>query len=401
MNWKAASADSGYNINMSPEEHMMWRGIEKDATYVGRLARDLSNPTLAAFAGVISLCMAPYLSLFAHESYRKLKRADPTLSSLLSRNVESIVAQSRHSLKLFEDTQRGITAQLAYFNDDILPAHHRRFLGNTWLKLARFLETDLGLYSYDQRLIATTHSATFHLGIEPDELLKEGAGPQIQVIYEEYGAYFARLGARLDAPGPTFVSYLDPKRFNQRPKDVRAERYYQRVFDGAHNRDVNALLTFFRSMLNFVSTVITASDGPPETEYTVWKIRFLTLYQVLGSLRVLRDEQLRTLTARSARYIEQIMRMPEARLIMEPAAKPFRNTLMHYNLDSRINPMRVDLNEPLFGLVPIYFPSHDTATFTAAVDQCIVATAAVMNEWADGEIPYGRTDTALRRYRST
>jgi hypothetical protein len=92
--------------------------------------------------------MAPYLSLFVHESHRKLRASDPALASLLSSDVEAIVARSRHSLKLFEDTHRGVAGQLAYFRDELLPAHRRRFLGNTWLPLARPLEKDLGLISY-------------------------------------------------------------------------------------------------------------------------------------------------------------------------------------------------------------------------------------------------------------
>jgi hypothetical protein len=55
---------------------------------------------------------------------------------------------------------------------------------------------------------------------------------------------------------------------------------------------------------------------------------------------------------------------------------------MHYNLDSRVDGTRVDLNQPLFGLVPIYFPTYDVQTFAATVDRCIAETAAVIEEWA-------------------
>jgi hypothetical protein len=371
-----------YNKYMSFEDRVVQQGIENDVAYVGRLVRDLSDPKYASSASVISFCMAPYLSLIVHESYRKLQAIDPSLPPLLSSDVESIVARSRHSLKLFEDTHRGVAGQLAYFRDEILPVHTGRFLGNTWLKLARSLETDLGLFSYDQRLIATTHGATFHLGIDPDELFKKGAGRNIQAIYEEYGRYFARLGARLDSSEATFMSQVDPKRFNQHPNDVRAGKYYRRIFDGAGNPDLNALLTVFRGMLNFVNTVMSVGGNVCDTEYTVWKIRFLTVYQILDSLRILHDDRLRPLTARSVQCIEKITGTLEARLIMEPAVKPFRNSLMHYNLHSRINRAKVDIHQPLFGLIPIYFPSYSTATFAEAVDRCIEETAAIMEEWA-------------------
>jgi hypothetical protein len=75
--------------------------------------------------------------------------------------------------------------------------------------------------------------------------------------------------------------------------------------------------------------------------------------------------------------------MPDAQIIMVPAAKPFRNTLMHYNLDSRVDQSRVDVSQPLFGLVPIYFPTYDVETFSRLVDRCIAATAEAMDAWAE------------------
>lgn len=366
---------------MTLQETVVQQGIASDATYVGLLVRDLNDSKYASFAPVVSLCMAPYLSLFLYESYRKLERTDPVLASLLSGDVQSIVARSRHSLKLFEDTHRGIDGQLAYFRDELFPAHARHFLGNTWLPLARFLETDLGLFSYDAKLITTTHGANFHLGVEPGELLKK-TGREIQAIYEEYGRYFGYLGARLDTSGQTFISHLDSKCFSRRPNDVRTVKYYRRVFDGTNNPDLNALLTVFRGMLNFVNSVITTTTNRSDVEYTTFKIRFLTLYQILGSLHRLHDERLRDLTARSVTFIEKITGAPDAQVIMAPEAKPFRNTLMHYNLDSRVDTARVDINEPLFGLVPIYFPPYDMTTFGANLDRCVGETAAAIEDWA-------------------
>jgi hypothetical protein len=367
---------------MTVTETVIAKGIEGDAAYVGRFFSDATNPKFASFVGTVSLCMVPYVSLFVHESYRKLRTSDPTLASLLSSDVEAIVARSRHSLKLFEDTHRGVAGQLAYFRDELLPAHTRRFLGNTWLPLARPMEKDLGLFSYAGKLIATTHGTNFHMGIEPHALLAQ-TGEETRAIYEAYGRYFAQLGSQLDAEGKTFMSYLDPRRFNRWPKDVRAAKYYRRMFDGPGSADLNALLTVFQGMMNFVGSVITAGMDPDAVEYTVFKIRFLTLYQILGSLRVLHDEQRHGLTSRSVACIEQITGTAESQAIMAPAGRPFRNTLMHYNLDSRLDRARVGADLPLFGLVPIYFPGHDATTFGLLVDRCIAATVEAMDAWAE------------------
>ena len=55
---------------------------------------------------------------------------------------------------------------------------------------------------------------------------------------------------------------------------------------------------------------------------------------------------------------------------------------MHYNLNSRVELSRVRLGQPLFGLVPVYFPSYDAPAFAVEVDQCVSETASALEEWA-------------------
>lgn len=367
---------------MTLEHTFIQQGIARDAEYAGRLARDMSERQNSRLTHVLALCLAPYLSLFVHESYRKLQASDPALATLLASDVQTIVARSRHSLKLFEDTARGIDGQLAYFRDDVFPAHRHRFLGNTWLPFARRWETDLGLFSYDGKLITTTHAATFHLGMEPDALLKI-EGSELEKIYEQYGRYLGHLGAQLDVGEATFLQSLDSKRLNSRPHDVRAERFYGNIFDGAANPEINALLTVFQGMMNVAGSIMAACQDADDIEYSAFKLRFLTLYQILGSLRVLSTEKQTQLSSRSTQVIDAITGSPETQLLTSSSTRPFRNTLMHYNLDSRIDQNQVDLNDPLFGLVPIYFPGEDNAGLTAIMDRCISETATAMNVWSE------------------
>ncbi|MFE7461025.1 hypothetical protein [Streptomyces sp. NPDC057554] len=367
---------------MTVQDEVMALGIRSDAAYAGRFMHDLTHSRAAEHSNILAFCMAPYLSLFVHESYRKRKIIDPKLPQLLSTDVEAIVARSRNSLKLFEDNQRGVEGQLTFFRDKISSVHADMFLGNTWLRIARFLEVDLGLYSYEERIISTTHAAVFHLGFDPLVMPAEVRRLKLQAIYEEYGRYFRGLGAGTDSGAQTFMSNLDPKRFDRYPNDVRSAKYYSQVFNGRGTPDINRLLMVFRGLMNFIDSVVGLGTDANKVEYTVFKIRFLTLYQVLGSLQLLQDELPGDLTARSTRLIKKITDTSSASLIMDRSAKPFRNTLMHYNLDSRVDLARVDVTQPLFGLVPIFFPSHDAESFIEAVDSCIEETTSVMEEWA-------------------
>lgn len=361
------------------QETVIRQGIARDAAYAGCVVRDLNNKQYAAFGPITALCMAPYLSLFLHESYRKLEAIDPALARLLSDDVRSIVERSRHSLKLFEDTHRGIDGQIEYFRDDIMPAHHSYFFDLVWFPPARRFAKDLGFFRYDKRMVANTHGLTFHMGIGAGQQLAMRGG-EIQAVYKQYGDCFRHLGARIDSVTPTFISSLDAQLFGPLGDDARAESYYASVFDGASNPYLNAVLTVFRGMMNFVNAIMLA--GTDDLDYTEFKIRFLTLYAILGSLLRLKNEQQHDLTNRSVLYIDAITGTAEAQLILARFAKPFRNTLMHYNLVQPIDVSRIDVIQPLFGLVPIYFPSHGDASFLDLVNRCINETTEAMEAWA-------------------
>ncbi|MFF3671850.1 hypothetical protein [Microtetraspora malaysiensis] len=370
---------------MDIRKSVIQQGIANDTAWVGRLVTDFGDPIRAECVGTISLCVMPYIALFVHESYAKLAKSDPVIAALVSADFKAIVARSRHSLKLFEDTERGIDGQLDYFRDDILAAHADHFTGNA-PRLFRFLETDLGLFSYASQLISTTHVANFHLGLSPRDTLAM-TGQEITAFAQQYGRYFGQLGAQVPAgSGVTFFSQIDPKQMGEIGNDVRSADYYSRGFDGPGSQDLNALLTVFRCMVNFVSAAIPSADANGRFDYTEFKIKFLTIYQVLGSLQILSIDQGHPLTPRSARALQEILDTPAAQTIMDRSAKPFRNTLMHYNLNPRIDLSKVDLNDPVFGLAPVYFPScNDLADLTEIIEQVLANTTAVIDEWARPE----------------
>ncbi len=139
-------------------------------------------------------------------------------------------------------------------------------------------------------------------------------------------------------------------------------------------------------MVNFVSTAIPLVDTDRKFDYTEFKIKFLTIYQVLGSLKVLRADQRYQLTLRSDRALQKILDAPAAQAIMDPSAKPFRNTLVHYNLNRHVDLSKVDLNAPVFNLTSVYFPScNGLADLAEIIEQALANTTAVIDEWANPE----------------
>jgi hypothetical protein len=202
---------------------------------------------------------------------------------------------------------------------------------------------------------------------------------------EQWGRYFGLLGAQLSAGGgATFLSRLEPGKLGMLGNDVGATEYYERVFEGAGNADLNALLTVFRCMANFASNAVPLAAADGGIDYTEFKIRFITGYQVLSSLRLLRGDAQRALSLRAHTFLARSLDTAEAQLFLDPAAKPFRNTVMHYGLDTRVPASVVNLADPLFGLAPYYFPScSDAADLAKALDRVLLDVAAALDEWAE------------------
>lgn len=351
--------------------------MRADAVFVGRVISALTRPEFAEVANTVSFCLASYFSLFIYEGYARLPEVAPHLHAPLSPLAQSVTARSRHSLKFFEDTHRGIEGQISYFEDEIFPAHAQRFYGNTWLPIARRWETDLGFCRYAGRLVSTTHAATFGLGLDPKTMFNKDAGPELIRIMTEYGQYFGALGATLDAKASSFLDDVDVAQFGKLGDDVRSEHYYQRVFNGETTPSINALMTVFQASMNFIDVLV-----PSSLEYSLFKIRFLTVYQVLRSLEMLRTERASELDTESLAAIAGIVDTAEAQLIVDPSAKRFRNTLMHYDPGSRIDLSLVDEDDLIGSLVPLYCGGLAATDFAEKLNVCITHAAAGLNAWS-------------------
>ncbi|WP_189880252.1 hypothetical protein [Streptomyces bluensis] len=356
-------------------------GVASDADYVGRLFRDFQAANDASVSWVMPLCMAPYFSLVLHEAKRKPQAIDSSAFNGFSAEAEEVCARARHSLKLFEDTQRHIDGQLRFFTDDILDKHSDHFLGNTWLWLARRWEKDLGLFTYEGTLVTTSHAAAFHLGVEADKLLQEDNGTYMLGIMQQLGRCFGALGARMDTQGgETFVRHLAGAHL--RSADVRASTYYAQAFDGVATQAMKGVLTDFQVRMNFIDKIVTAGADIRNLEYTVFKIRYITLYQVLLSLKLLRDDTRYPLSPSSNAVLKTILDTDAVHTITDGAVREFRNTLIHYNLLKGADLAKVDLAQPIFGLAPQYFPAYTFEQLSELVDACIRETACALNRWA-------------------
>lgn len=354
------------------------RAIEADSLFACRVVQSLKRST--PVAGVTTtFCIYNYFSLFLYESWRYLSSRVPEIASQLSPPNATALARSRHSTKLFDDnaSDRGVDGVIDYFVQHIGQAHSARFLGNTWLRPARFLETDLGLYKYKDRIVCTTHGATFGIGVEPQVLLTSGSS-EMMAISTDYGKYFGSFWDGADL-GPSFLDALDGAQFQS--KNVRASRYYARGFTGPTFPGVNALLGVFHAALNFLDIML-SQDENPASRQTILKMQFVTLYHIVSSLKSLRDTYASRLDRRSLDYITQVVDDGALDLFGTSAARTFRNTLVHYGLASDVQLSDIMLDEPHYGLIEKYIPGYTYDSLHVALAEQISRTAEIFAAWA-------------------
>jgi hypothetical protein len=341
--------------------------------------RFIEDAVKRADQGVIPIfCMVSYLSLIAHESFNYLTKSDPSATRTLALEYGSVVAQSRHRIKLFDDSRLGMDGVSKYFGETLASAHQRRFLGNTWLPLARRWETDLGLYFYAGRLISTTHVAHFNLGTAPS-MLDEDPGELLRGIGADMGRYFGGLARELNWYGQSFLTSIEPSKLTSR--DVRSWDYYGRAFGGGLSVGLAAAVIAFRCSMNTLDTMLPL-DNSKASEETSFKLRFVTLYHVLAGLHELLNSPEAELIDNSQTLIAEIDSDPTSALFLRPSTRFLRNTLVHYSIDSRLPTGSLDHSQPLAGLVGVYYGDLGFAELSTLLKQHTHRVARLLDDWA-------------------
>jgi hypothetical protein len=326
-------------------------------------------------------CFNNYLSLFIHESHKTLKRIEPQLAASLELENSPIIERARHTVKLFDDNNMKLSGVSERFSERIIPDHRRYFIGKIWFPPARIFGKDLGLYYLGDRIISTSHVTSFYLGISAESFEDmDLLGRLMHSVAVDQGKYVAALTDAWPWQGPSPMGAFASAEI--RSLDVKSHEYYARAFSGQFDPGVTAALTALQSSMNFLTWVL-AADTSSASHATTTKLKFITLYHALSSLKKLRTESGTAFTAESGRLLDTILDHETSGIIMNDDARGFRNTLMHYGLDSRLDVARLSLDLPLCGLVEAYYPNHNFSQLSRAVNEHTERVAGLLNEWSE------------------
>ncbi|MFV0461039.1 MAG: hypothetical protein ACK5MT_19980 [Actinomycetales bacterium] len=303
------------------DERLARAAIQADAEFVHSL---FSQPRRGT-ESVSILSLLPFLSLFCFEGRRALKTLGDRVVPLPP-DAETMVEKSRHTVKLFMDTQREIEGQVAHFRQSLVPAQCGAFLGNTWLPLARLFETDLAIWNIKGVPFSTTHSAYFLSGA-PDSVIAQlyKGATYFSDTAKAYGDEFSR---RSTGNSGDCCGWLRLDADLDRPKERKSVRVYANCFNGPASPDLNATLIVHLALLRLAQVGVGCRHANGSC-YTQFKIKYLALYQVLESLRSLRADGTQPLTANSQHWTDAILNTVPTHITAD-SARRLRNLLVHY-----------------------------------------------------------------------
>lgn len=284
----------------------------------------LSSQQAPAFASYTGLLLGHHFVRIAYEGGLTLRSQDPDvgvpmLANLLSDNFGPITARVRHATKLLDDTKKSFDAVVDEF-DSIALEHRSHLMGNA-VRMARWLETDLGLYVSGRRLVGATVPAAYRLGIR---MTTEGKIREADLhrVSQEWGGTLTVLSAAaLD--GTAQLATLD---MGQVPKikarDRRSDLYLRGRFESEFTVGLGMLLLAVEADINTLTTIV--AHTVKGHEEPVFRIRMVTLFHALSTLQHI-QRRYADLNSAGIRELSQILDSPAAWWLLSKQGREVRN----------------------------------------------------------------------------
>lgn len=331
----------------------------------------------------VPLILGHHFVRIAYEGANALRSANPhvgipDLASLLSNEYAAVTARARHATKLLDDNKKTYETVITEL-DAIAREHGAQFTGKS-VRWARWLETDLGLYMADKRLLGATWPAAYRLGLS---VTTEGtiSGHDLRAVTEEWGGTLAVLCAASFDDTPPAATLRLGRAPRIAGKDIRADRYLSRRFETAFPHGLKMLLIAIEGELN--TLVHFAAHTEPGHEFAVFRARTIALYHSLSALARV-SERYASVTTDGMKTLNELLASTSVRDLMSRPGKMVRNRCMHYEIkDQRLT---IDESLPMFGIVEAIFPGKSWSDFSADVTATMVLVVEQLRHWQPSRV---------------
>ncbi|MEU8632489.1 hypothetical protein AB0C38_10000 [Amycolatopsis sp. NPDC048633] len=297
----------------------------------------------------------------------------PELAALLNEQYAAITARARHATKLLDDTQKSDDDVLSEL-EKILEDHHNRLTGNTF-RWTRWLQSDIGLFLHQDRLIGATAPTAYRLGLDITNV-STISGEDLRAVSEEWGATMAVLGvAALNTSRPTATIDLSGG-FEINYRDRRVSRYFRRRFESKFPNSLKTLLLLIEGDLNTARTVLPRTTV--NHEQAGFRARTITLYHSLTTLKRVLARYPDTNTE-GMRGIQILLGDSPTLRLLSSEGRQVRNRCMHYEMSDPT--LHLDLSLPMFGIIEAVYPGNNWDQFDRDVTSVTSRVADLLGCW--------------------
>ena len=328
----------------------------------------------------LALSHLHHLSLVAYEVRNFLKRVPGSAPTTEPWAHDLALAASRHSTKLFNDTKKTQLELLAEFVNGAaqdrtwyLENNRTPWLFRT-LSVLGVLVNDTSVVLYDEQILCTSHSISFHAGLDP-------RAKQTETVERarELAAYLSGLAAAAneDWDDDYFRGWCSDL---VAPKDARYEKLYAAMFPSVPLAEAMALAILRCDLvaLKSMREIVPVSDPlAPAT----FKFRFAGVWQIIETLRaVAAPGGDLTLSDAMRHELERLLSGERLEPMRTKGARALRNVLVHYGLGS-IDPEVLNWGDPVLGLPELLLDGTSWLAADQMLDEQIAAMLAMFSAW--------------------
>jgi hypothetical protein len=363
---------------LDPSEVRGWaarKNLAEDASWA--IDAVLSGNGIPNFGPYVGLLLGHHFVRIAYEGAVAIRSANahvgiPGLAALLNDKFAQVTARARHLTKMLDNNKKSYTDILSDFAAE-LEVHHDALTGKA-VRLARWLETDLGLFFVDGAVVGATVPIGYRLGLNP---VQQAAmwGADLDAVTKEWGATLVVLGAAtLDPSEP--VPTLDLTRIHVTSRDRRADRYLAGRFEPQFPLELKLLILMIEGDLNTARLIL------PHTAFShqsaEFRARTVTCYHCLSALKRICDNY-PYLNTKGMSGLRAIIADAPGQRLLSPTGEKVRNRSVHYEMnDPAIIP---DLARPMSGLVEAICSSWSWEGFDQDVREITERSAELLANW--------------------
>jgi hypothetical protein len=375
--------------NNSAAIEFEWNLIRSDASFYVDFILQLCKQESV---GVLIFGLIPYLSLVTVESYNYIEKKFPDYAKEISFEYKKIISSSRMRVKFFDDTANKVSGSfelldwISELHEDWFINSHKGYLSS----LKKYLQPDLGIFTYNGHIIGSTHTGLFFTGLGKENLSENGEDREeifrdlLYSVAQELGGYLAQLST-----GAEFISVKTNKfQYTIQDdklgyKDIKSVDFFPSVFNRCDTTSINFSLLLFLSTINFTRHILSRlMNYSPEI---LFKIKFITLYHLVSSLEKLKNYcyPKNLLTESSKQYFESIIKNTDLKRIRSQTE--LRNILVHYQ------PIKIpnSLLSPSFNLTNLvehFFSGESFEEIDKKVDDQIIRISDILEQWLNWSI---------------